>query len=130
MDSRFFDRSRSRTRAPSSRPSTHQPTTDTFEKLPQHVPDPFSTRSYYSRPPARHVLAIIDFRGLAELANTEDAQSKSFDLLAESNFEFCGYIEIASLFLVSPLQFQRSLSHPCWEPLQSDFIHSSQYMGH
>ena len=48
--------------------------------------------------PTGHVLAIIDFRDLAELAYIAEAQSQIFNLLEENNFDCMGYIETASLF--------------------------------
>ena len=104
MAFRFFDRFCSRTRAPSTsrtpRSSDHRPPiyTDPPETLPQHVRDAFNARRYYSRPPDCHVLAIIDFRDLAELDYIAEAQSQNFDLLEENNFDCMGYIETASLF--------------------------------
>ena len=43
--------------------------------LPRHVQDAIGTRDFYSRPPARHVLAIIDFSDLAELSSRDDQLS-------------------------------------------------------
>ena len=102
MASRFFDRSRSRTRAPSStrpsRSSTDRPATDFLETLPQHARDAFNAQRYYSRPPKRQSLTIIDFRDPAELAYIPEPLRQNADLLADSKFDCLGCIETACLF--------------------------------
>ena len=103
MASRFFNRSRSRTRAPSStrpsRSSTDRTATYYLETVPQHARDAFQyhdARRYYSRPPPRHVLTII--RDLAEFAYAPEPARQNADLLADSIFDSLGHIDTACLF--------------------------------
>ena len=56
------------------------------------------TRRYFSRPPDRHVLAIVDFRALSDLPTLPVPQPTNVDLLDDSNFTFLGHIDNACLF--------------------------------
>ena len=61
---------------------------------------------------SRHVLVIIGFRDLAELAHRGDAQTRNFDLMEEHNFEHCSPFETASLFTLAR-HFTSNDAHQC-----------------
>ena len=48
--------------------------------------------------PDRHILVLIDFQDLEQLAHRGDARSRNFDLLDTHNYQHCSPIEITCLF--------------------------------
>ena len=55
-------------------------------------------RRFYWRAPDRHILAIVDFRSLADLTTQPVPQPINADLLDEANLAFMDDIDQASLF--------------------------------